>query len=127
MRGRVLKNNFSIRINLGTKPIFGHGKAALLEAIKEQGSISAAARKLGMSYRRAWMLTNSMNNNFKRPLIKSKLGGKGGGGAKITLEGKKVIALYRQMEKQAQSSIEKKKQNFIKLISKSPGIIRDDE
>ena len=99
----------------------------MLEAIKEQGSISAAARKLGMSYRRAWMLTDSMNNNFKRPLIKSKLGGKGGGGAKITFEGKKVIALYRQMEKQAQSSIEKEKQNFIKLISKSPGIIRDDE
>ena len=77
-----MKNNLSIRINLGTKPVFGHGKAALLESIEKSGSISAAARNLRMSYRRAWMLTDSMNNNFKKPLIKSKLGGKGGGGRK---------------------------------------------
>ena len=122
-----MKNNLSIRINLGTKPVFGHGKAALLESIEKSGSISAAARNLRMSYRRAWMLTDSMNNNFKKPLIKSKLGGKGGGGAQITSEGKKVLALYRKMENKALSSIKNEKLHFTKFISKNPGIIKDDD
>ena len=122
-----MKNNLSFRINLGTKPIFGHGKASLLEAIEKTGSISGAARKIGMSYRRAWMLTDSMNNNFKKPLIKSKLGGKGGGGAQITSTGKKVLDLYRRMEKIAQNSIKEEKILFEKFISKNPGVIRDDQ
>jgi len=116
-----------VRINIGTKPIFGHGKASLLEAINKTGSISAAARSLGMSYRRAWMLTNSMNNNFIKPLVISKLGGKGGGGAKISIEGKKVLDIYRCMEKKAQNSIKNEKIIFKKFISKNPSIIEDDE
>ena len=122
-----MKNNLSVRINIGTKPIFGHGKASLLEAINKTGSISAAARSLGMSYRRAWMLTNSMNNNFIKPLVISKLGGKGGGGAKISIEGKKVLDIYRCMEKKAQNSIKNEKIIFKKFISKNPSIIEDDE
>ena len=122
-----MKNNLSLRINLGTKPIFGHGKASLLEAIEKTGSISGAARYLGMSYRRAWMLADSMNSNFQKPLVKSQLGGIGGGGAKITVEGKKVLDLYRKMEKKAASSIKSEKLIFKKFISNSPGIIRDDE
>ena len=116
----------SLRINLGTKPIFGHGKANLLEAINSYGSISAAARNIGMSYRRAWLLTDSMNKNFKFPLIESSLGGIGGGGAKLTKEGKKVLKLFRDMEKKAQNSLIQEKLIFSKLISKKPGIIEFD-
>ena len=76
----INKKEVSLRVNLGTKPIFGHGKAKLLEAIDKYGSISAAARNINMSYRRAWLLTDSMNKNFILPLIESSLGGKGGGG-----------------------------------------------
>ena len=96
-----IKNNkeISLRINLGTRPVFGHGKAKLLDAISLHGSISAAARNIGMSYRRAWLLTDAMNKDFLLPLVVSSLGGKGGGGAKLTDEGIKVLKLFRNMEK----------------------------
>ena len=72
MKNNIKSNKeISLRINLGTRPIFGHGKAKLLDAISTNGSISAAARKIGMSYRRAWLLTNAMNQDFKLPLIES--------------------------------------------------------
>ena len=121
----INKKEVSLRINLGTKPIFGHGKAKLLEAIDKYGSISAAARNINMSYRRAWLLTDSMNKNFILPLIESSLGGKGGGGAKLTKEGKKVLKLFREMELKAQNSLVKEKLNFSKLISDKPGNIEE--
>ncbi len=71
------------------------------DAILIHGSISAAARKIGMSYRRAWLLTNAMNQDFKSPLVESSLGGKGGGGAKLTENGIKVLNLFRDMEKKS--------------------------
>ena len=111
-------DEISLRINLGTRPIFGHGKAKLLDAISINGSISAAARNIGMSYRRAWLLTNAMNKDFKLPLIESFLGGKGGGGAVLTKEGLKVLKLFRSMEKKAQNSLIDEKVIFTKLINK---------
>ena len=122
-----IEREVSLRINLGTKPIFGHGKATLLEAIQNYGSISSAARHIGMSYRRAWLLTDSMNKNFKKPLVKSLLGGKGGGGAKLTSEGIKVLNLFRNMEIKAQKSLVKEKLLFSNLISNNPGIITSEE
>jgi len=118
-----MKNNLntnkdiSLRINLGTRPIFGHGKAKLLDAISAHGSISAAARKIGMSYRRAWLLTDAMNQDFKLPLIESTLGGKGGGGAKLTDEGIKVLKLFRSMESKAQKSLINEKKLFSTFIN----------
>lgn len=109
--------DISLRINLGTRPIFGHGKAKLLDAILIHGSISAAARKIGMSYRRAWLLTNAMNQDFKSPLVESSLGGKGGGGAKLTEEGIKVLNLFRKMEKKAQKSLVNEKKLFSSFIN----------
>ena len=127
MQNKINKRKeVSLRINLGTKPLFGHGKAKLLEAIKKFGSISSAARNIGMSYRRAWLLTDSMNKNFKVPLVEASLGGKGGGGAKLTKEGKKVLKLFRDMELKAQNSLVKEKANFSKLISDDPGNIEYD-
>ena len=96
-----------------------------MEAIDKYGSISAAARNINMSYRRAWLLTDSMNKNFILPLIESSLGGKGGGGAKLTKEGKKVLKLFREMELKAQNSLVKEKLNFSKLISDKPGNIEE--
>ena len=118
MKNNIKSNKeISLRINLGTRPIFGHGKAKLLDAISANGSISAAARKIGMSYRRAWLLTDAMNQDFKLPLIESSLGGKGGGGAKLTEEGIRVLKLFRNMESKAQKSLINEKKLFSTFIN----------
>ena len=77
----------------------GPGKVDLLESIGREGSISQAARESHLSYRRAWNMVDIMNQCFKKPLVISVTGGKGGGGAKLTPTGEKVIQLYRKMEK----------------------------
>jgi molybdate transport system regulatory protein len=77
---------------------FGPGKAALLEKIATEGSISKAAKAMDMSYSRAWQLVDSMNNAFRKPLVEPKTGGRKGGGAAITKSGEEILALYRKME-----------------------------
>ena len=80
--------------------MLGPGKAELLAALREKGSISAAGRALGMSYKRAWMLIEEMNAAFKAPVVLSSRGGPGGGGAQLTPLGEEVLAQYgRLMEK----------------------------
>ncbi len=97
----------------------GPGKVDLLEAINVEGSISGAARKNGLSYRRAWDMVDMMNGCFKSPLIERKKGGKGGGGALLTPLGEEVVRLYREMEKQAQQSIESHWKTLRKAINKT--------
>jgi len=87
-----------IRILLGSSIAIGPRKAALLEAIGETGSIAAAGRRMGMSSRSAWVLAKTMNACFREPLIEAAKGGIGGGGARLTLMGRDVLALYRAME-----------------------------
>ena len=82
----------------------GPGKVDLLESIVKAGSISEAARQRHISYRRAWDMVDAMNQCFKKPLVESETGGKGGGGAALTPLGKKVIEIYRDMEKKASQS-----------------------
>lgn len=77
---------------------FGRGKADLLQAIETGGSISAAGRSLGMSYRRAWALVEEMNTHFRSPLVDSSRGGTRGGGARLTDLGQAVLADYRRLE-----------------------------
>ena len=84
----------------------GPGKVDLLQSINKVGSISEAARQDQISYRRAWDMVNAMNHCFKKPLVESMTGGKGGGGAALTPLGKKVIEIYRDMEKKASQSIQ---------------------
>ena len=79
----------------------GPGKADLLEAIAETGSISAAARRMRMSYRRAWLLVHTMNECFAQPLIVAEKGGKTGGGAALTETGEAILARYRQLSRDA--------------------------
>ncbi|HKW28128.1 MAG TPA: LysR family transcriptional regulator [Verrucomicrobiae bacterium] len=86
------------RIACGTRIAFGPGKADLLEQIAETGSIVAAAARMGMSYMRAWSLIQEMNKCFKQSVIKAARGGHEHGGAELTPAGRKVLALYRQME-----------------------------
>ena len=79
----------------------GPGKAELLEHIDETGSISQAAKKMKMSYRRAWLLIDELNHMFSKPCVESSTGGAGGGGAKVTDFGRKIVAAYRALEKRA--------------------------
>jgi molybdate transport system regulatory protein len=88
----------SLRIDLDTGARIGPGKIALLKAVDETGSISAAGRALDMSYRRAWRLIEELNASFKEPLVNSKTGGKHGGGAGLTALGKTVVAHYTAIE-----------------------------
>lgn len=73
----------------------GPGKAELLDRIRDTGSIAAAGRQMGMSYKRAWMLVEEMNSAFRDPLVSSARGGPGGGGAQLTPAGHEVLRLYR--------------------------------
>lgn len=94
---------FRLRVKCGDEIAIGPGKIAILEAIAETGSISAAGRKLGMSYRRAWLLVDQMNHYFKEPVVHAATGGMQGGGTALTATGIEVIKLYRAIEEQAQT------------------------
>ena len=95
---------FRLRIRLGETVAVGPGKIALLEAVAETGSISAAARGLGMSYRRAWLLIDEMNKSLREPAVETATGGTKGGGAALTARGEKLIRLYRAIEQKARDS-----------------------
>ncbi len=88
----------SLRLHFDNGLTFGRGKADLLELIAEAGSISAAGRRMGMSYRRAWALVEEMNTGFAAPLVECSRGGPGGGGAHLTEAGRAVLADYRALE-----------------------------
>ena len=94
-----------IRLLIAANTSLGPGKVALLEAVARSGSISAAAREQGMSYRRAWMLVDSINHAFDSPLVATATGGKGGGGAQVTDLGHEVLRRYRDMEDKAAAAI----------------------
>jgi molybdate transport system regulatory protein len=87
------------RIFRGSDIALGPGKAELLALIGQTGSINQAARRMGMSYMRAWSLVRTMNRCFRKPLVVVARGGEGGGGAELTETGGKVAALYQQMER----------------------------
>jgi molybdate transport system regulatory protein len=94
-----------LRIPTGEHIAIGPGKAALLEAISETGSISAAGRKLNISYRKAWVVVRDMNIFFKEPLVDVSKGGPKGGGARLTEMGRLVLEKYRRLEKIAWEAI----------------------
>ena len=87
-----------LQLYCGDEIAMGPGKADLLEAIAREGSISGAGRAMGMSYRRAWLLVDTMNRNFKSPVVAAETGGTHGGGAAITDVGAQVIERYRRIE-----------------------------
>ncbi len=86
-----------LRVVLAPGVFLGPGKGELLEGIAATGSISAAGRAMGMSYKRAWQLVETLNSYFKAPLVVAATGGKAGGGAQLTALGKQVLAQYQAM------------------------------
>ena len=87
-----------LRLVFGPDEMIGPGKAELLERIEKTGSIAAAGREMGMSYKRAWMLVETMNDMFRDPVVVSSRGGARGGGAKVTDVGFAVLKEYRALE-----------------------------
>jgi molybdate transport system regulatory protein len=90
--------DLKIRVLCDDDIAIGPGKADLLDAIAHTGSISAAARHMQMSYRRAWLLVEVMNRSFREPLVVGAAGGKRGGGASVTATGFAVLKHFRAME-----------------------------
>lgn len=101
----ICRPDLRLRVFAGEFPAIGPGKAMLLERIAMSGSISAAARELGMSYRRAWMLVDAMNQSFAQPLVVTEVGGKAGGGAVVTQLGRDMAKRFRVMERKALRAI----------------------
>ena len=95
---------FRMRIRRGETVALGPGKVELLEAVREHGSISAAARSLDMSYRRAWLLIDELNKSLKSPATVSEQGGQSGGGCVLTEVGENIVRLYRDVETQAEKA-----------------------
>ena len=106
-----------IRILAGAVVAIGPGKADLLAAIARTGSISAAARQMGMSYRRAWLLVEAMNAAFRQPLVETLTGGEGGGGARVTAPGEEVLRRYRAMESRAARAVAPDLRQLSRLIA----------
>jgi molybdate transport system regulatory protein len=106
-----------IRIMFRKAIAMGPGKADLLEAIERTGSISAAARSLGMSYRRAWLLVDTMNQSFKSPVVETLTGGQRGGGARVTELGHDVLTRYLAMDAKAAASVRKDLAAFSRLMA----------
>ncbi len=90
-------------ITAGNETFLAYGRVMLLEKIRESGSISAAARSIGMSYRRAWWHVETMNRLAARPLVKTAVGGKGGGGTRLTAEGEEAVRVYRMLDEKAKA------------------------
>jgi molybdate transport system regulatory protein len=111
----------TLRVLLGAEIAMGPGKADLLEAIGETGSISAAAKSLGMSYRRAWVLVDTMNRCFREPVVSAATGGSGGGGASLTAHGEEILRRFRAMESRAASAIANEFDDFRTLLRDTPG------
>lgn len=95
---------FRIRIHRDADIAIGPGRIALLEAIVQTGSITAAAQHLGMSYRRAWLLIDELNRSLRRPAVESASGGARGGGTVVTEAGEEIIGRYRRIEAAAQAA-----------------------
>jgi molybdate transport system regulatory protein len=90
-----------LRLDLAPGVSLGPGKAELLRGIAETGSISAAGRRIGMSYKRAWQLVDCLNRDFAAPLVSASRGGAHGGGAALTPLGAEVLTLYQSLQAQA--------------------------
>lgn len=93
-----MKPQAHIRIDFSGTCSIGPGKIGLLEGIERTGSLSAAARALGMSYRRAWLLLHSTNEGFSEPVVELSVGGKDGGGTRLTDFGRQLVADYRRFD-----------------------------
>jgi molybdate transport system regulatory protein len=100
--------------------VLGPGRIDLMQAIVATGSISAAARTMGMSYRRAWLLVDEINGAFARPLVESAAGGRHGGGARLTETGRAVVAAYQRMMIAADKAMAADRVMIEALLTRTP-------
>ena len=107
-----------LRLMLDQTIAFGPGKADLLQAIQDTGSISQAAKKMQMSYRRAWQLVETMNQSFNSALVETHKGGESGGGAVVTSLGQQVLAQFRAMEQKALAVISSDAEQLAQLLKR---------
>jgi len=105
-----------IRLDLANGGRIGPGKIALLEAIRAKGSITAAARHLGMAYRTAWLLVEQINEALREPAVTTSTGGQHGGGATVTAVGERVIELYHAIEELTGTSAREEFQAISRLV-----------
>jgi molybdate transport system regulatory protein len=110
----------TIRVDFGACGYLGPGKIALMELIVRHGSISAAGKEMGMSYRRAWLLVDEINRIFREPLIATQMGGSGGGGARLTRLGRDVVARYRAIEGAAAGATEADLRALAAVLAERP-------
>ena len=110
----------TLRILAEKHPAMGPGKARLVAAIDATGSISAAARSMSMSYRRAWQLVEALNESFSQQVVVTATGGKRGGGASVTAFGRNLIRRYRAMEDKASGAIARDLQLFLRHLKRRP-------
>ena len=97
----------------------GPGKIALLEAIEATGSITAAARQLGMSYRRAWVLVDETNRSLMRPAVKAAAGGSRGGGSRLTPTGIELCRRYRAIERELDAAVTREFRGLLRSRSRT--------
>lgn len=114
--GSILK----LRVKLCSFAAIGPGKADLLEAVDRCGSITAAAKDRGMSYRRAWMLIDEMNKAFREPVVGTASGGAAGGGTTLTGLGREVLAIYREVQHLAEAAVTEPLKRLEKLVADAP-------
>ncbi len=120
MRDEDSSPRFRIRLVFGPDEMMGPGKAELLERIQLTGSIAAAGREMGMSYKRAWQLVETLNAMFRSPLVESSRGGAKGGGAQITETGLAVLEEYRAIELKARAAGDPHIEKLKTLLSDIP-------
>jgi len=106
----------TLRVMGKRAPAMGPGKAELIERIAQTGSISAAARAMGMSYRRAWQLVEALNRDYRERVIDTATGGRRGGGAQVTRFGQAIVARFRAMEDKASAAIASDLRRFQRYI-----------
>jgi len=116
------KKIIRIGIPMGEHYAMGPGKADLLEAILDTGSIAGAGRKLGMSYRRAWLLVDEMNKCFREPVVQARLGGLRGGGAAVTDLGREALQRYRALQSLAWDAVRHSIADFQRLLGPEGGV-----
>ncbi|MCW5655334.1 LysR family transcriptional regulator [Hydrogenophaga sp.] len=107
---------FRLRIRRDDVIAIGPGKIGLLEAIERTGSISAAGRELGMSYRRAWLLVDEINRSLREPAVAASVGGAHGGGAALTPVGQEIVRCYRTVENLALQAADKELRKLTRLL-----------
>lgn len=114
-RAKKVEMRFRVWVDIDGERFFGPGRAELLQLIEETGSISKAAKHMGMSYKKAWEMIDHMNANAHRPYVIAQKGGQRGGGTELTKTGKEVVRRYEKIMSKINRVIEKEKA-FLKLV-----------